>query len=188
MPVYMLINFLKQNEAASKEISALKLVIKYIKEYNLDNEYPVAPLENRLEKIESHMAARTAAKKRPAFSPATKSQQQQRQKRNKLVHGWTTSSAGPSVAPSNAAGTSSTAAPFQQLHLQAPGLEADGPVPYMNPSAGLCRFTGVPMGFPGNIGPPPMPYLQSMEPQLPMRYAHGGFGLQPQYPPAYFPQ
>lgn len=171
------------NEATSKEISALKLVTKYIKDYDLNNEYPGAPLEERIQKLESQMAARTAAKKRPALAPAPRPKQQKKQKSKQAQ---TTATASPSV-PSGAAGTSSTAAPFQQPHLQAPGLVPDGPVPFMNPSAGLYGFAGVPMGFPGNLGPP-MPHLHPMEPQLPMPFAHGGYGLQSLYPPAYFHQ
>lgn len=68
-----------QNEAAAREISAIKSVIKVIESHNFDSEYPRANLEKRIEVLEKLIANR----KRPAEAPPMKPKQPQQQQPKK---------------------------------------------------------------------------------------------------------
>lgn len=183
-----------QNEATAKETSALRQVIKYIENHNLESEYPKVEIEKRVEQLEKQKADR----KRPAAAGSNKQP-------NGSKRPWL-------IIPKNMAAVNSTIPSFSQSHLQSTGLLQDraaplvtsssaGPyslagsapppaVPAADPYAMAPRLAGgTPVGFPGNLSPTrshlyssgsasqykrpvtyvpydvPTPYLQSYYPQ-----------------------
>ncbi|VVB14722.1 unnamed protein product [Arabis nemorensis] len=152
-----------QNEATDKEVSALKAVIKIIKDQNLESEFCDEKLEERVEELEKQKALR----KRNAANPQQESQQKARKRTR------------------NGNGTQPPPALSQQQQVSrpdavlTPGLQLNpfglvnsalggGVVPYMNPLAGLY----------GPAAAPPSVYYGQQN----------GFLLPGQYHPAYYSQ
>lgn len=147
-----------QNEATDKEVSALKAVIKIIKDHNLESEFSDEKLEERVEELEKQKALR----KRNTANP----QQEPQQKGRKRTR--------------NGSGTQVPALSQQQPlsrpeAVLMPGLQLNpfglggGVVPYMNPLAGL---------YGGSAATPQSVYYGQQT----------GFVLPPQYHPAYYSQ
>ncbi|KDP39236.1 hypothetical protein JCGZ_00993 [Jatropha curcas] len=202
-----------QNEARSREVNALKSVLKVVDEYKLESEYPRPELEKRIETLEKQKAG----KKMPVPSPDNKPQQQpkkqiqqlqskKQQAKKQLLNGnkrpRTSVFTGPAV-PINIAGSNSTVPPFQQSHFPPAGLlPAAGPyglvgstphvASYAGPPAGPFGLPGAAMGLAGNPNPatghpyPLDPYMSSGYYDRPAAY--GGYGLPPQYHSAYYSQ
>ncbi|KAL7130848.1 hypothetical protein ABFS83_13G160000 [Erythranthe nasuta] len=174
------------NEAAMKEISSLKSVIKCIEDHNLESQYPKAELVTRVEKLEKEKADR----KRPAAAPVPKPQQpvkQQQQNANKRMRAAAFKRKLPPAANS--------VVPQSQTYGMAGPLVTAAPQ-YVGPSSDLYRFSGGPMGFHGNMNPsaasnpyPPETHAQPLVyyDNRPMG-SYGGYDVASQYHPAYYPQ
>ncbi|KAF5479024.1 hypothetical protein F2P56_005535 [Juglans regia] len=163
------------NEAAAREVGAIKSVIKVIESHNLDSEYPRANLEKRIEVLEKLIANR----KRPAQTHPMKPQQPQQQEpkkqkkhlQPKKEQQQQSQSKRPRTAAlvDNAAvplvvgGVSSTIHQYQQPHIQVTGLLRDCSAPYVSSSAApygmvgqtptIAPYMGSPgrqYGFPGS--------------------------------------
>ncbi|XP_057485156.1 truncated FRIGIDA-like protein 1 [Actinidia eriantha] len=189
-----------QKEAITKEVHALKSVIKVIEEHKLESEYPKEKLVKRVETLEKLKSGR----KQSEASPASKTQQQSKPQKfigNKRPRN--TAPAGPAATPGVAA-TSSTAPAFQQSRLLPAGLLPEHPAPYLSSPAGPYGLAGsavapnagspagAPLGVPGNAMPT-QPYVYPSESHMPSGYyeqpiAYAGYGLLPQYHPPYYPQ
>ncbi|CAL5341637.1 unnamed protein product [Camellia sinensis] len=187
-------SFQSQNEAATKEVCALKSVVKVIEDHKLESEYPTEKLMKRIETLEKLKAD----KKRAVTAPVSMIQQQSK--------------------PQEMSGTkrpritaNSTVLASQQSQLQPAGLlpEPHAPyssslaglyglagstsaVPYAGSSAGLYDSARAPLGIPGNVVPT-QPHVNPSESHLPSSYfdrpiAYGGYGLPPQYHLPYYPQ
>ncbi|KAM6553839.1 hypothetical protein CsatB_014601 [Cannabis sativa] len=185
------------NEAAAKEISALKSAIKVIEERELESEYPQESLEKRIEQLEKQKASR----KRPPAAPAAKPTQPQHQ-----------------LAKEKQKQQSGNKRPrpdgrlSQQSHLQSTHLSSDGSASYVSSSAALYGmpalvpspaayagslagthgFAGAPLGLTGSPTGTSS-HLYAAEPYVPSGYydrttSHGGYDLPPQYHPSYYPQ
>ncbi|GFZ05035.1 hypothetical protein Acr_17g0006070 [Actinidia rufa] len=158
---------MRMKEAITKEVNALKSVIKVIEEHKLESEYPNEKLVKRIETLEKLKLDR----KQSEASHSSKTQQQSKLQKfigNKRPR--KTAPAGPAATPGIAA-TSSTAPAFQQSHLQP---------------------AGAPLGVPGNAMPT-QPYVYPSESHIPSGYydrpiAYAGYGLLPQYHPPYYPK
>ncbi|PSS06047.1 FRIGIDA-like protein [Actinidia chinensis var. chinensis] len=195
-----------QKEAITKEVNALKSVIKVIEEHKLESEYPNEKLVKRIETLEKLKLDR----KQSEASHSSKTQQQSKLQKfigNKRPR--KTAPAGPAATPGVAA-TSSTAPAFQQSHLQPAGLLPEHPAPYLSSpagpyglagsavtpyagsSAGFYGSAGASLGVPGNAMPT-QPYVYPSESHIPSGYydrpiAYAGYGLPPQYHPPYYPK
>ncbi|KAK9268697.1 hypothetical protein L1049_000457 [Liquidambar formosana] len=194
------------NEAMAKEVSALKSVIKYIENHNLESEYPRGILEKRIELLEKQKADRKRKPQQPQ-QQQPKPQQQSGSKRPR-----TNALPTPAKVPKSATVVSTNEPSFQPSHVQVAGLLPDhqapyvsssaGPyglpgstpavAPYAGSSAGLYGSAGAPVGFPGNPSPA-RPHVYSSESHMPSGYydrpiVYGGYGLPPQYHPSYYHQ
>lgn len=185
-----------QNEAAAKETSALKSVIKVIEERKLESEYPKEFLEKRIEQLEKQKAER----KRPPAAPTAKPTQPQHQLAKHLVKENQMQLSGnkrprpdvplgPISAPKVFRAANSTVPSYQQPRFQPTGLSPDGPAPYVSSSvapyglsglvqsaapyagssAGTYGLPGAPVGFPGNPGATSS-QLYAAEPYVPSGY------------------
>ncbi|CAK9163864.1 unnamed protein product [Ilex paraguariensis] len=198
-----------QNAATMNEVNALKLVIKYIEDYNLESEYPKGSLIERIENLEKQKADR----KRSAAAPIPKPQQQSKaQKQSGRKRSWTTTPSDPTaITESVAINSNAPPPPLQQPYLQTAGLLPDRHASYLSSSAGPYGFagstpamalysgssdgmyglSGAPLGVPGSLNP-----IESSIPSeshMPSGYydrpiAFGGYGLPPQYHPSYYPE
>nr|XP_027063774.1 truncated FRIGIDA-like protein 1 isoform X2 [Coffea arabica] len=183
------------NEAAAKEISSLKSVIRIIEDHNLESQYSKDILLKLVEKLEKERTS----KKRPAPVPAVKAQQQ---KPNVGKQSRKIGAAGRSTFQKNVA-TNPTVPTVQQPHMQMAGLLAD---PYLSTSAaayGLAGSTpavapyggtsaGI-YGLPGTHIDPSVAGLYPSETSTRPSYydrsvVYGGYGFPPQYHQAYYPQ
>ncbi|KAL3508408.1 hypothetical protein ACH5RR_027809 [Cinchona calisaya] len=193
------------NEAAAKEISSLKSVIKIIEDHNLESQYPKDILLKRVEKLENEKTS----KKRPAAVPAVKTHQpskQQKQNVGKLTR--KIGAAGASAFKKNVTANSSIP-PIQQPHVQVAGLLADpylstpaaayglagstpAVAPYAGTSAGIYGLPGTHMSLSGNLGPSAANLYPSESQIRPSYYdrlvVYGGYGVPPEYHQAYYPQ
>lgn len=187
------------NEAAAKEISSLKSVIRIIEDHNLESQYSKDILLKRVEKLEKEKTS----KKRPAPVPAVKAQQQSKQQKpNVGKQSRKTGAAGRSTFQKNVT-ANPTVPTVQQPHVQMAGLLAD---PYLSTSAaayGLAGSTpavapyggtsaGI-YGFPGTHIDPSVASLYPCETSARPSYydrsvVYGGYGFPPQYHQAYYPQ
>ncbi|KAG4166480.1 hypothetical protein ERO13_A13G134700v2 [Gossypium hirsutum] len=200
-----------QNEATSKEIGALKSVIKIIEEHKLETQYSREPLQKRIEQLEKQLANRkppaTPAAPKPQQLQASQPVAQQAKKKKKQAQGKQQQSANkhPKTTASvvhaapllSAAGSTSAVAPFQP-----PGLLLDhsaaylssspipfgfpGPTavnPYAGPSAAMYGLAGAPMGFPVNPNSSAS-HLYNYD-RLP---TYGAYGFPPQFHPSYHPK
>ncbi|MFQ6650433.1 hypothetical protein Gotur_023481 [Gossypium turneri] len=200
-----------QNEAASKEIGALKSVIKIIEEHKLETQYSREPLQKRIEQLEKQLANRkppaTPAAPKPQQPQASQPMAQQAKKKKKQAQGKqqqsgnkrpkTTASVVHAAPLLSAAGSTSAVAPFQP-----PGLLLDhsaaylssspipfgfpGPTavnPYAGPSAAMYGLAGAPMGFPVNPNSSAS-HLYNYD-RLP---TYGAYGFPPQFHPSYHPK
>ncbi|XP_065862525.1 FRIGIDA-like protein 1 [Euphorbia lathyris] len=150
-----------KNDARSREINALKAVLKVIDEHKLDSEYPRKELESQLETLQKQKVD----KKVVAPSPNNRSQQlskkqsQQQQSKKQRLNG----NKRPVSIPGSISGASSAVHSFQQSHLPPAGLlSTTGPYgligsapisSYSGASAGPYSISGVAMGYTGNPGP-----------------------------------
>ncbi|KAL3851150.1 hypothetical protein ACJIZ3_013032 [Penstemon smallii] len=193
------------NDAAMKEISALKSVIKCIKDHGLESQYSKDELVKRIEKLEKEKADR----KRPSSAaPLPKPQQQQQQMKQPKQNGikrMKTGAAGPSAVrrrPPHPVPSSSVNNREGLLPNYAPPQYVGSPAgPYgmaSAPSYGMQRAALV--GFPGNLNPATSnPYPSEThaqpQPQPPAAYydrpvpvgGYAGYEMPPQYHPVYYP-
>ncbi|KAF8409693.1 hypothetical protein HHK36_005772 [Tetracentron sinense] len=190
-----------QNKATDKEVFALRVVIKYIRDHTLESQYPPENLEKRAEQLEKQKADRKRPARVRAPKPQQLQQQQQQQSGNKRPR---------PAAPKTHAGATSTVPPSQHAHLQSAGLLSNQVAPYlsstagpyglagstptasyMNSSAGHYGLTGTPMGFAGNLNPTRSHPYSSESPMIPSFYdrpaTYGGYGLLPLYRPSFYP-
>ncbi|KAG7957832.1 hypothetical protein I3843_11G194900 [Carya illinoinensis] len=169
--------FITQNEAAAREVGAIKSVIKVIESHNLDSEYPRANLEKRIEMLEKLIANR----KRPAQAHPMKPQQpqqqepkkqkkhlqpkkeQQQQQQSQSKRPRTAALVDNVAVPLVVGGVSSTIHEYQQPHTRVTGSLPDCSAPYVSSSAApygmvgqtptIAPYTGSSgrrYGFPGN--------------------------------------
>lgn len=157
------------NEIKSREIHALKSVIKVIESYNLDSEFPRASIERRIEELSKQrkVGGKPVA---PAF--AAMPLQHPQQQLSGIKRPLTSAPFGPAPVLNNAGGTPSTIHQYQQPHFQSTSLLPEHPNPYMSmppttpfgmkaatptvssytgPSTGPYGLDGVPMGPIGNL-------------------------------------
>lgn len=200
-----------QNDAASKEIGALKSVIKIIEENKLETQYSREPLQKRIEQLEKQQANR----KPPATPVAPKPQQPQvsqlvalqAKKKKKQAAGKqqqsgnkrpkTTATVVHPAPLLSAAGSTSAVAPFQPpgllldhsaAYLSSPPIPFvfPGPTavnPYAGPSAAMYGLAGAPMGFPANPNSASS-HLYNYD-RLPN---YGAYGFPPQFHSSYRPK
>ncbi|CAI0437410.1 unnamed protein product [Linum tenue] len=169
-----------QNEAKSKEVSALKSVLQVIDEHKLQSEYPRTEIEKRMETLQKQKTDGKQATPSSATKPQQQQQQQQQAKKKKQVQAKYQPQAkkqqhhqqhygnkrlrtnGPAL-PMVASG-STVQRPFHQPHLQPTGLyhaagaygmvNASPPIPrYGGSYAGQYGFAGAGVGLPGNPNP-----------------------------------
>lgn len=173
-----------QNEAADKEISALKAVIKVIEERKLESEYPKENLEKRVQQLQNEKTnrKRPPPKSRPPPTPPSKTHQKAAQKFQKLKKQQHNANKRPR---------------FEQPHLQHPPglLPQYSAAAYLNSQARpyasvgptpAIAFSGAPAGFPGNSNYA-APGRYAPESQMRSGY-YGGYSVPPQYHPSYYPQ
>ncbi|GFZ21933.1 hypothetical protein Acr_29g0010950 [Actinidia rufa] len=190
-----------QKEAITKEVHALKSVIKVIEEHKLESEYPKEKLVKRIETLEKLKSGR----KQSEASPASKTQQQSKPQKfigNKRPRN--TAPAGPAATPGVAA-TSSTAPAFQQSRLLPAGFVArtSCSIPKLTSWAvwlggfccrPKCRLTSrSPFGCSWECDAYAALCVYPSESHMPSGYyeqpiAYAGYGLLPQYHPPYYPQ
>ncbi|KAK4439725.1 FRIGIDA-like protein 1 [Sesamum alatum] len=194
------------NDAAMKEISALKSVIKCIEDHGLESQYPKDELVARIEKLEKEKADR----KRPAAAPVPKPQQQGKQQKQNGTKRMR-AAAGPSAFKRKTTANSGVhssqpssvkragllpdhAAPYLSSPSGAYGMAGSlvAAAPYVGSSADLYGLSGAPVGFSGNLNPSvsnPYPSETHAQPGYYDRaIGYGGYDVPPQYHPAYYPQ
>lgn len=162
------VDFVWQEEARTKEVSALKSAIEIIQVHKLESEYPKENLARRITELE---------RERFSSGPASKPQQQsnpQRLSGNKRSR--TTAPTGLASIPNSNAATTSASPAFQQSQLHPEGLLPDHPA----------------LGFPGNLMSTQQ-YAPPSESHTPAVYfdrpvAYGGYGFPHQHHPSYYPQ
>ncbi|KAL0695914.1 hypothetical protein Bca4012_063094 [Brassica carinata] len=151
-----------QNEATDKELSALRLVIKVVKERNLELEFFEENLEECVQELENLRAQRRQAAK--VASPANP------QKRPRVAMGnnltTQTQSQQPPLAP-DPRHCLQQVNPFGFVNSAMPGVN----VPYGNPLA--------------PYGSVPAPAIASQQVYYEQQ---AGYGFRPQYQPPYYPQ
>ncbi|XP_062077651.1 FRIGIDA-like protein 1 [Humulus lupulus] len=202
------------NEAATKEISALKSVIKVIEERKLESEYPQEFHEKRIEQLEKQKASRTRPPAAPAANPTLPQHQLAREKQKQQSGNKRPrpdGSLGSTAAPVTFRAANSTISSYQQSHLQPTHLSPDGstsyasssaalygmpglvppPAAFAGSSAGTLGLAGALMGFTGS--PTGTSSHYAAEPYVPSGYydrptSHVGHDLPPQYHPSYYPQ
>ncbi|KAG2270112.1 hypothetical protein Bca52824_064667 [Brassica carinata] len=150
-----------QNEATDKELSALRLVIKVIKERNLEIEFFEEDLEESVQELEN-LRARTRQASKLA-SPANPPKRPRAARCNNLTA--PTQSQQPPLLPDPRHGLQVN--PFGFVNSTVPGVN----VPYGNQ---LAPYGSVPAPA---IAARPVYYEQQT-----------GYGLRPQYQPPYYPQ
>ncbi|KAF8088636.1 hypothetical protein N665_0533s0022 [Sinapis alba] len=150
-----------QNEATDKELSALRLVIKVVKERNLEFEFFEENLEECVHELENLRAQRRQAAK--LDSPANP------QKRPRVATGNNLTTAAQSQQPPLLPDprNSLQVNPFGFVNSTVPGFNA----PYGNPLA--------------PYGSVPAPAIASRPVYCDQQT---GYGLRPQYQPPYYPQ
>lgn len=162
-----------QNEATDKELSALRAVIKVVKEKNLESEFVEEKLEECVKELEDQKAQRRRAAK--FTSPANPQQPQQQKVGNKRPRGATTeykltvpplSQQQQPLLPNPS--HSVQVNPYGLLSSILPGVA----VPYGNP---LALFGSVP-------APASQPIYYEQQ------NGYGGYRLPPQYHLPYYPQ
>uniref|UniRef100_A0A1J3JZF9 FRIGIDA-like protein n=1 Tax=Noccaea caerulescens TaxID=107243 RepID=A0A1J3JZF9_NOCCA len=171
-----------QNEATEKELSALRAVIKVVKEKNIEYEFLDEELEECVQKLENQKAQAQAQKKRAANNVQQPKQQLDKKR--------------PRVANGAASDYSLTIPPLSQqqpllpnpshsLQVNSFGLLPNPshclpgvavPMPYGNP---LALYGSVPAQSPA-LASPPVYYEQQP--------GYGGYALPSQYHPHYYPQ
>ncbi|KAK6149382.1 hypothetical protein DH2020_016907 [Rehmannia glutinosa] len=194
------------NDAAMKEISALKSVIKCIEDQGLGSQYSKDELVKRIEKLEKEKADR----KRPPAAPApkpTRQVKQPKQNGSKRMKSAASPSAFKRKHPPNSVGP-----PTQPSSVNRAGLLPDHAVQYHNSPAGAYgmagslvaatpygapstdpyALSGAPLGYSGNLNPSASaPYPSDIHAQ-PGYYdravGYGGYDVQSQYHPLYYPQ
>lgn len=155
-----------QNEATDKELSALRAVIKVVKEKNLEFEFFEEKLEECVKELEDQKAQRRRAAK---FVPPANAQQQVDNKRPRVTNGEYNK---PIPLPSQQQpllpdpNHRLQVNPYGLLSSMRPGVA----VPYGNP---LALYGSVP-------APRPAFYEQ--------QNGYSGYGLPPQYHPSYYSQ
>lgn len=164
-----------QNEATDKELSALRAVIKVVKEKNIESEFSEEKLEECVKELEDQKAQRKRATK--LNSPANPQQPQQQKVDNKR----------PRVANGSSMEYSLTVPPLSQ---QQPLLPNPSQSLQVNPYGLLSSIVpgvAVPYGNPlalyGSV-PAPAPRPVFYEQQT----GYGGYGMPPQYQLPYYPQ
>eukprot|EP00257_Ricinus_communis_P021326 XP_015580790.1 FRIGIDA-like protein 1 isoform X2 [Ricinus communis] len=207
-----------KNEARSREVNALKSVLRYIDEHNLEFDYPHLDLEKRIEMLEKQKADRKVAAPSPDNRPRQQPKKQQLSKKQQQHQGKQQAKKqqlkgnkrprmamlpGPAAVPISIAGPSSAGPPFQHSHLPQAGLlPAAGPYglvsstppigSYAGASAGPYGLAGAGMCFPGNPSPVRAHPYSSNSHMSSSYYdrsaAFGGYGFPPQYCPGYYPQ
>ncbi|KAL1204946.1 FRIGIDA-like protein 2 [Cardamine amara subsp. amara] len=160
-----------QNEATDKELSALRAVIKVIKEKNLEFEFFEEKLEECVRELEDQKAQRRRAATK-FISPANTQQAQQQvdNKRPRVANGeYNMTIPPPSQQPPLLPDPSHSLQvnPYGILGSIPPGVA----VPYGNP---LALYGSVPA-----LASRPVFYEQ--------QNGYGGYGLPPQYHPSYYP-
>ncbi|XP_043693440.1 truncated FRIGIDA-like protein 1 [Telopea speciosissima] len=192
-----------QNEAAAREVTAMRAVIKLVEEHNLQSQYPCEKLENHIELLEKLKADR----KRSAETSSNK-----KQSGNKRHRPSPPADSPPPATPKSVPGpTSSTVAQIhQQPQLQPSSLLADRVAPYFGSAAGPYGLAGPPsvspylrtsselygvgvnpLSFGGHLSPP-RSHLYSSESHPSGLYdrplSYGGYGLPPpQHRPLFYP-
>ncbi|KAH6778577.1 hypothetical protein C2S51_009889 [Perilla frutescens var. frutescens] len=194
------------NDAAMKEISALKSVIKCVEDHGLEAQYPKDEMLMRIEKLEKEKADR----KRPPVVPVLKSQQLQKQPKHngskrikaagapsafkRKLHG------NPVVRPLHPSPVMRAgllpdhAAPYLGSPSGGYGMAGSlvAAAPYMGSTANLYGLSGASMGFSGNLNPSTSNTYTSETHAQPGYYnraiGYGGYDVSSQYPPVYYPQ
>ncbi|KAL1556208.1 truncated FRIGIDA-like protein 1 [Salvia divinorum] len=197
------------NDAAMKEISALKSVIKCVEEHGLESQYPKDEMLMRIKKLEKEKADR----KRPAAAPVPKlqlppKQQKQNGNGNKRIK----PAAAPSPFKRKFNGNSGFRPPHPSSMMRVGGLLPDPAAsylgsssgvygmpgslvaasPYVGSSADLCGLPGAPLGYSGNLNPSTSNAYTLETHAQPGYYnravGYGGYDVPSQYPPVYYPQ
>ncbi|OVA16043.1 Frigida-like [Macleaya cordata] len=188
-----------QNDAIVKEIGALKAVIRFIEEHQLESQYPRESLEKRIEQLEKEKKERKRPAEVPVPAPTCRSEQQHQQNGKKRSR---------SALNTNAVTTS--AASSSQNYLQPLGFSSDQVALYLRSSThyGLAGAVPAipqymnsvvqPTGFRGTqaqlcIGEnlsPSRSHLYSFESQTASaprdRSILGAYGLHPSYYPSFY--
>ncbi|ESQ41623.1 hypothetical protein EUTSA_v10013493mg [Eutrema salsugineum] len=125
-----------QNEATDKEVSALKAVIKIIKDQNLESEFSQEKVEERVEELEKQKAQR----KRNAANQQQEPQPKKGRKRPRDRSG--TQAPVPTQQPFCVPEASHHGSQFNPFGLVNPVV-----VPYMNPLAGLYGSAATPQSL-----------------------------------------
>ncbi|XP_050218818.1 truncated FRIGIDA-like protein 1 [Mercurialis annua] len=190
-----------QNEAICRQINAVKVVLQYIDQHNLQFEYSRLDLEKRIEMLEKQ-------KEKIAAAPSSDNRPQQLTKRQKLAKQQAKKqqmggNKHPRV-PAPAAVAISAAGSSQQSYLPQAGLlpaaEPYGLASYAPPITSYAGALAGPygsarsiMGFPGNPGPVVAHPYSSDPYTTPGGYydrpsVYNGYGHPSQYYPGYIPQ
>ncbi|ESQ33646.1 hypothetical protein EUTSA_v10009580mg [Eutrema salsugineum] len=165
-----------QNEAIDKELSALRAVIKVVKEKSLESDFIQERLEECVQELEKQKAQRRRDTKLASSANPQQPQQKLDKKRPRVANGVTTD-------------YNLTVQPLSQLQPLLPnpshGLQVNpyGLVNSIRP--GVTVPYGNSLSLYGSV---PAPALASQ----PVYYeqqqaANGGYGLPPQYNPPYYP-
>ncbi|EOA36098.1 hypothetical protein CARUB_v10011101mg [Capsella rubella] len=166
-----------QNEATDKELSALRAVIKVVKEKSLESEFVEEKLEDCVKELEDQKAQRRRATK---FTPPTNTQQAKQKvdnKRPRVANGATTAY--------------NLTVPHLSQQQQQPILPNPSHSVQVNPYGMLSSMrpgVAVPYGNPMALfGSVPVPGPASQPVYFEHQTGYGGHGLPPQYhhPPYY---
>lgn len=162
------VDFVRQEEARTKEVGALKSAIEIIQVHKLESEY-----------LKENLASRITELERERFSSGSASKPQQQSNPQRLSgnkRSRTTAPTGLASIPDSNAATASASPAFQQSQLHPAGLLPDHPA----------------LGFPGNLMPTQQ-YAPPSESHMPAVYfdrpvAYGRYGFPHQHHPSYYPQ
>ncbi|XP_051125107.1 truncated FRIGIDA-like protein 1 [Andrographis paniculata] len=198
------------NDAAMKEISALKSAIKCIEDHGLEHEYPKNELVARVVALEKEKADRKRSAQAPIPKPPQQQAKQPKKNSNKRMKPSAVASAFKRKHPSNLA-----VLPPQPPSMNRAGLLPDHAAPYINSSAGAYVMAAPPLmnsapyvgssadlyGLPGSA--PPVAYPGNLNPAAPNHYpseahaqpgyydraaGYGGYDYSAQYHHAFYPQ
>ncbi|GER32859.1 WRKY DNA-binding protein 2 [Striga asiatica] len=126
------------NDAAMKEITALKAVLRCIEEHGLESQYPKDELTTHIDKLEKEKADR---KRTAAFAPAAVPPKPQQKAKQPKQNGNKRIKAAPGPSPFirkfNSAGAQS-----HILSINRPGLLLDHAPPYVSAPAGPYGLVG----------------------------------------------
>ncbi|CAA7026707.1 unnamed protein product [Microthlaspi erraticum] len=161
-----------QNEANEKELTALRAVIKVVKERNLEYEFLEEELEECVEKLENWKAR---AQKKRASNVQQPQKQLDKKKRPRVANGAAKSQQ-QALLPN----------PSQSLPVNSFGL-LPNPPSHCLPGVAVPMPYGNPYGIYGSV-PGPSPVPASGPVYYGQQHGYGGYALPSQYPPHYYPQ